>query len=170
MTAAFYAALNDIPIKSYRIDMKGYANFGGFYGVSDKFPVGFDRVVTDVSIETDAPEEQVKQFQEMVLAAVRRARDDDAAGRHGVALEDQRQVCWGTGWVGSRLAWPGKLTTCSGAPGRAADDLSTTSAYRPSNKGVGSIRPSPIEGSWSARRKEPKPLTTDAALLRPRAS
>jgi uncharacterized OsmC-like protein len=66
MTAAFYAALNDIPIKSYRIDMKGYANFGGFYGVSDKFPVGFDRVVTDVSIETDAPEEQVKQFQEMV--------------------------------------------------------------------------------------------------------
>lgn len=58
--------LNDIPIKSYRIDMKGYANFGGFYGVSDKFPVGFDRVVCDVSIETDAPEEQVKQFQEMI--------------------------------------------------------------------------------------------------------
>ena len=40
MTAAFYAALNDIPIKSYRIDMKGYANFGGFYGVSDTFRSG----------------------------------------------------------------------------------------------------------------------------------
>ena len=66
MTAAFYAALLDIPIKSYRIDMKGYANFGGFYGVSEKFPVGFDRVVCDVSIETDAPDEQVMQFQEMV--------------------------------------------------------------------------------------------------------
>jgi len=45
MTAAFYAALHDIPIKSYRIGMKGYANFGGFYGVSETFPVGFDRIV-----------------------------------------------------------------------------------------------------------------------------
>ena len=48
MTAALYAALHDIPIKSYKIDLKGYADLGGSYGVSEKGAVGFDRIVCAV--------------------------------------------------------------------------------------------------------------------------
>ena len=68
ITAALFAALLDIPITKYHVRLRGDADFGGFYGLHDNLPVGFERVRCDVTIEADAPEEQLRDFEAMVEA------------------------------------------------------------------------------------------------------
>lgn len=66
ITAALYAALLEIPIRSYSVPLIGDADFSGFYGLSDDPPVGFDRVRCEVTIEGDAPEERLREFERLV--------------------------------------------------------------------------------------------------------
>lgn len=68
ITAALYAALLDIPITKYHVRLRGDADFAGFYGLHDNLPVGFERVRCDVTIESAAPEEQLRDFEAMVEA------------------------------------------------------------------------------------------------------
>jgi uncharacterized OsmC-like protein len=65
ITAALYAAFLEIPIKRYEIALKGYADLAGFYGVGEK-PTGFDRVVCEVTFESDAPTEKLQEFERLV--------------------------------------------------------------------------------------------------------
>ena len=65
ITAALYAAYLGIPIRRYSVRLTGEADFTGFYGLSDG-PKGFDRVRCEVTIEADAPEEQLREFERMV--------------------------------------------------------------------------------------------------------
>lgn len=44
----------------------GDADFSGFYGLSENPPVGFDRIRCEVTIEADAPAEQVREFERLV--------------------------------------------------------------------------------------------------------
>lgn len=65
ITAALYAALLGIPIHRYDVQLRGYADLGGFYGVAGT-PTGFGRVVCDVTIESDATDEQLASFEQLV--------------------------------------------------------------------------------------------------------
>ena len=65
ITAALYAAYLGIPIKRYSVRMIGEADFTGFYGLADG-PKGFDRVLCEVTLEADATEEQLREFERMV--------------------------------------------------------------------------------------------------------
>jgi uncharacterized OsmC-like protein len=66
ITAALYAALLDIPIRSYSVKLIGDADFSGFYGLSDDPPVGFDRVRCEVMLDADATVERLEEFERMV--------------------------------------------------------------------------------------------------------
>lgn len=66
ITAALYAALLGIPIKRYSVRLIGDADFSGFYGLSDDPPRGFDRVRCEVTLEADAPEEKLREFEQLV--------------------------------------------------------------------------------------------------------
>lgn len=65
ITAALYAALLGIPIRRYDVQLRGYADLGGFYGVVGT-PTGFGRVVCEVTIESDATAEQLAAFEQLV--------------------------------------------------------------------------------------------------------
>ena len=66
ITAALYAALLDIPIRRYSVKLTGDADLGGFYGLAEDPPTGFDRVRFEVTLEADAPEERLREFERMV--------------------------------------------------------------------------------------------------------
>jgi uncharacterized OsmC-like protein len=65
ITAALYAALLGIPITRYHVRIIGDADFTGFYGLADS-PKGFDRVRCEVTLEADAPEEKLREFEQLV--------------------------------------------------------------------------------------------------------
>jgi uncharacterized OsmC-like protein len=68
ITAALYAALMDIPINRYEVDLRGYLDLRGFYGLAepDEGLTGFTRVVVDTRLEADAPPEKLERFQQLV--------------------------------------------------------------------------------------------------------
>jgi putative redox protein len=67
ITAALYAGYLGIPLRRYDVRVRGYADLGGFYGVGEPgASTGFDRVVCDVTIESDATEEQLAAFEQLV--------------------------------------------------------------------------------------------------------
>ena len=67
ITASLYAALLGIHLSHYEVALKGYLDLRGFYGiaVSGK-SAGFDRVVCEVRIESDASEDKLRQFEQLV--------------------------------------------------------------------------------------------------------
>lgn len=65
ITAALYAAYLEIPIKRYEVALKGYADLAGFYGVPEKH-TGFERVICEVAIESEAPAEKLREFERLV--------------------------------------------------------------------------------------------------------
>jgi uncharacterized OsmC-like protein len=67
ITAALYAAQLGITIRGYEVALRGYVDLAGFYGVprGDK-PTGFDRVVCEVTIDSDASPEQLAAFEQLV--------------------------------------------------------------------------------------------------------
>lgn len=82
ITAALYAAFLEIPITRYEVALKGYADLAGFYGVGEK-PTGFERVVCEVTVESDAPIEKLKEFERLVEERC----VGHGALRHPVAIE-----------------------------------------------------------------------------------
>jgi uncharacterized OsmC-like protein len=67
ITAALYAGYLGISLRRYDVRVRGYADLGGFYGVGEPgAPVGFDRVVCEVTMESDAPIEQLAAFERLV--------------------------------------------------------------------------------------------------------
>jgi uncharacterized OsmC-like protein len=66
ITAALYAAHLGITIRGYEVALRGYADLAGFYGVPTDKPTGFDRVVCEVTIDSDASPEQLEAFERMV--------------------------------------------------------------------------------------------------------
>lgn len=67
ITAALYAGYLGIPIRRYAVRVRGYADLGGFYGVGEPgAATGFDRVVCEVTIESDATVEQLEAFERLV--------------------------------------------------------------------------------------------------------
>lgn len=67
ITAALYAAHLGIPIRGYQVALRGYADLAGFYGVGgSEQPTGFDRVVCEVTIDSDASAEQIAAFERLV--------------------------------------------------------------------------------------------------------
>jgi len=65
ITAALYAAFLQIPIKRYEVTLKGYTDLAAFYGASKK-PAGFERIVCEVTLESDSPMEKLKEFERLV--------------------------------------------------------------------------------------------------------
>jgi hypothetical protein len=53
------------PDKAYEIVLKGYADLAGFYGVSEK-PTGFERVVCEITLESDSPAEKLRELERLV--------------------------------------------------------------------------------------------------------
>ncbi|MDQ6680780.1 MAG: OsmC family protein [Pseudomonadota bacterium] len=69
ITAALYAAHLGISIRGYEVALRGYADLAGFYGVpSGDKPTGFERVVCEVTIDSDASAEQLDAFERLVEA------------------------------------------------------------------------------------------------------
>ena len=67
ITAALYAAYLGIPIHRYEVQLRGYADLGGFYGLAGEgTPTGFDRVVCEVTLESDAPADKLAEFERLV--------------------------------------------------------------------------------------------------------
>jgi uncharacterized OsmC-like protein len=67
ITAALYAAYLGIPISRYEVQLRGYADLGGFYGVAENgTSTGFDRVVCEVTMESDAPADKLAEFERLV--------------------------------------------------------------------------------------------------------
>lgn len=67
ITAALYAAHLGIHLRGYQVALRGYADLAGFYGVGgSEQPTGFDRVVCEVTIDSDASAEQIAAFERLV--------------------------------------------------------------------------------------------------------
>ena len=65
MTAQYYAALLNTPLKHYEVKMNGKLEESGFFGV-DLARQGFESVTCDTHIESDAPLDDVKELQRIV--------------------------------------------------------------------------------------------------------
>lgn len=66
ITAALYAAYYGIPIKKYEMNLKGYADLSGFFGMAQEGqPKGFNRVKSEITIESDAPEKELKKLEKI---------------------------------------------------------------------------------------------------------
>jgi putative redox protein len=68
VTAALYAALMGIAITRYEVEVRGYLDLRGFYGLAEPEEglTGFTRVVCETRMEADAPHEELERFQRLV--------------------------------------------------------------------------------------------------------
>jgi putative redox protein len=68
ITAALYAGLMGIPITRYDVDVRGYLDLRGFYGLAEPEEelTGFTRVVCETRLEADAPQHELERFQRLV--------------------------------------------------------------------------------------------------------
>lgn len=112
VTAALYAAMIDIPIRSYSVRLIGDADFSGFYGLHDDPPVGFDRVRCEVTIDADAPEARLREFEQLVedrcvghgtlrkpvpIETTWRISSSDAGPGHDAVVTDKALTATGAG-------------------------------------------------------------------------
>jgi uncharacterized OsmC-like protein len=67
ITAVVNAALLGIAIRSLRIDVRADVDLAGFYGMTDELK-GFERVVCEVALETDAPGEKAAELARLAEA------------------------------------------------------------------------------------------------------
>jgi putative redox protein len=68
ITAALYAGLMGIAITRYEVDVRGYLDLRGFYGLAkpEEELTGFSRVVCETRMEADAPAQDLERFQRLV--------------------------------------------------------------------------------------------------------
>jgi uncharacterized OsmC-like protein len=68
ITAALYAGLMGITITRYEVDLRGYLDLRGFYGLASQEEdlTGFSRVVCETRIEADAAQPELERFQRLV--------------------------------------------------------------------------------------------------------
>lgn len=57
-----YAAVMGVPLKSVKVDVKGYLDLRGLFGMDESIPSGYQSVQYQTSIESDADEETLKQL------------------------------------------------------------------------------------------------------------
>ena len=67
ITAVVNAALLGIGIRSLRIDVQAEVDLAGFYGMTDE-PKGFERLVCEVTLETDAGEHEAAELARLAEA------------------------------------------------------------------------------------------------------
>jgi uncharacterized OsmC-like protein len=67
ITAALYAGLMGIPITRYEVDVGGYLDLRGFYGLvePEEELTGFTRVMCETRLEADAPADDLERFQRL---------------------------------------------------------------------------------------------------------
>jgi uncharacterized OsmC-like protein len=68
ITAALYAGLMGIAITRYEVEVCGYLDLRGFYGLvePDEGLTGFTRVVCETQMEADSPPAELERFQRLV--------------------------------------------------------------------------------------------------------
>lgn len=68
ITAGLYAGLMGIAIARYEVDVRGYLDLRGFYGLAEPEEglTGFTRVVCETRMEADAPPRELERFQRLV--------------------------------------------------------------------------------------------------------
>ena len=59
---AAYASVMDIKLESIDVDVRGYLDLKGLFGMEEGVPAGFNRIAFDTRISSDAPEEALKQL------------------------------------------------------------------------------------------------------------
>jgi putative redox protein len=59
---AAYASVMDIKLESVDVDVRGYLDLKGLFGMEEGVPAGFKRIAFDTRISSDAPEEALKQL------------------------------------------------------------------------------------------------------------
>lgn len=57
-----YASVMGVPLKSVKVDVKGYLDLRGLFGMDESIPSGYQSVQYQTTIESDADEETLKQL------------------------------------------------------------------------------------------------------------
>lgn len=57
-----YASVMGVPLKSVKVDVKGYLDLRGLFGMDESIPSGYQSIQYQTSIESDADEETLKQL------------------------------------------------------------------------------------------------------------
>ncbi|MFK5948784.1 MAG: OsmC family protein [Methylococcales bacterium] len=57
-----YASVMDIELKSVEVDVRGYLDLQGLFGMDENIPAGFKRVSFETRIESDADEESLRKL------------------------------------------------------------------------------------------------------------
>ncbi len=57
-----YASVMGIQLDSVKVDVKGYLNLQGLFGMDENIPSGYEKIMFETKIESPADDEQLKQL------------------------------------------------------------------------------------------------------------
>lgn len=63
---AAYASVMDIPLSGVKVDVKGYLDLKGLFGMAPDTPPGFQRVTFDTKLSSPAHEDELRRLVEVV--------------------------------------------------------------------------------------------------------
>ncbi len=61
-----YASVMDIPLDGVKVNVKGYLNLQGMFGLDEKVPAGYEKITFEAELESSADDESLRKLVETV--------------------------------------------------------------------------------------------------------